>query len=192
MDALKAAGVCHAYGKGAARVHVLKNFSLTLAPGAFEVLMGPSGSGKSRFLHLAAGLLACRAGTIAVGGTEVTALSDRAAAKFRRRHVGVVFQSFNLLETLTVAENVALPVRTRPRAALRRSPAASASASPSPARSSRSPTSSSRTSRQATSTSSPRRPSARSSARSTPTSAARFSSSRTTPSWRPPRRASTS
>ena len=111
MDALKAAGVCHAYGKGAARVHVLKNFSLTLAPGAFEVLMGPSGSGKSTVLHLAAGLLACRAGTIAVGGTEVTALSDRAAAKFRRRHVGVVFQSFNLLETLTVAENVALPVR---------------------------------------------------------------------------------
>ena len=111
MDALKATGVCHAYGRGEARVDVLKDFSLTLASGAFEALMGPSGSGKSTFLHLAAGLLACDAGAIAVGGTEVTALSDGAAAKFRRRHVGVVFQGFNLLDTLTVAENVALPVR---------------------------------------------------------------------------------
>lgn len=111
MEALKATGVCHAYGRGGARVDVLKDFALELAPGAFEVLMGPSGSGKSTFLHLAAGLLACGAGTIAIGGTDVTALSDSAAAKFRRRHVGVVFQGFNLIDTLTVAENVLLPVR---------------------------------------------------------------------------------
>jgi len=111
MDALKAAGVCHAYGTGAARTDVLRDFSLTLAPGAFEALMGPSGSGKSTFLHLAAGLLACSAGSISVGGTDVSALSDSAAAKFRRRHVGVVFQSFNLVDSLTVAENVLLPVR---------------------------------------------------------------------------------
>ena len=111
MEALKATGVCHAYGRGGARVDVLKDFALKLAPGAFEVLMGPSGSGKSTFLHLAAGLLTCGTGTITIGGTEVTALSDSAAAKFRRRHVGVVFQGFNLLDTLTVAENVILPVR---------------------------------------------------------------------------------
>lgn len=111
MEALKATGVCHAYGRGGARVDVLKDFALELAPGAFEVLMGPSGSGKSTFLHLAAGLLTCGAGTITIGGTDVTALSDGAAAKFRRRHVGVVFQSFNLIDTLTVAENVLLPVR---------------------------------------------------------------------------------
>ena len=111
MEALKATGVCHTYGRGGARVDVLKDFSLELAPGAFEVLMGPSGSGKSTFLHLAAGLLTCGTGTITIGGTEVTALSDSAAAKFRRRHVGVVFQGFNLLDTLTVAENVMLPVR---------------------------------------------------------------------------------
>ena len=111
MEALKATGVCHTYGRGGARVDVLKDFSLELAPGAFEVLMGPSGSGKSTFLHLAAGLLTCGTGTITIGGTEVTALSDSAAAKFRRRHVGVVFQGFNLLDTLTVAENVILPVR---------------------------------------------------------------------------------
>ena len=110
-DALRATGIAHAYGKGAARVGVLKDFNLALAPGAFEALMGPSGSGKSTFLHLAAGLIAPSAGRIEVGGTDVTALSDSAAAKFRRRHVGVVFQSFNLLDALTVAENVALPVK---------------------------------------------------------------------------------
>ena len=111
MEALKATGVCHTYGRGGVCVDVLKDFALELAPGAFEVLMGPSGSGKSTFLHLAAGLLTCGTGTITIGGTEVTALSDSAAAKFRRRHVGVVFQGFNLLDTLTVAENVMLPVR---------------------------------------------------------------------------------
>ena len=90
---------------------MLKDFALTLASGAFEVLMGPSGSGKSTFLHLAAGLLVPEAGTIEVGGRDVTAMGDAAAAKFRRRHVGIVFQAFNLVDTLTVAENVALPLK---------------------------------------------------------------------------------
>ena len=111
MDALKATGLAHAYGKGAARVDVLKDFNLVLAPGAFEALMGPSGSGKSTFLHLAAGLISPAAGTIEIGGTDVTAMSDSAAARFRRRHVGVVFQGFNLLDALTVAENIVLPVK---------------------------------------------------------------------------------
>jgi len=111
MDALKAMGLSHAYGKGDARTEVLKDFGLALAPGAFEALMGPSGSGKSTFMHLAAGLLTPSAGRIEIGGTDVTAMSDSAAAKFRRRHVGVVFQSFNLLDALTVAENIVLPVR---------------------------------------------------------------------------------
>ena len=73
--------------------------------------MGPSGSGKSTFLHLAAGLISPAAGTIEIGGSDVTAMSDSAAAKFRRRHVGVVFQAFNLLDALTVAENIVLPVK---------------------------------------------------------------------------------
>ena len=73
--------------------------------------MGPSGSGKSTFLHLAAGLLTPSSGKIEIGGADVTAMSDSAAAKFRRRHVGVVFQSFNLLDALTVAENIVLPVK---------------------------------------------------------------------------------
>lgn len=108
---LQAENVCAAYGKGAARVEVLKGFSLTLQAGEFVALMGPSGSGKSTFLHLAAGLLLPESGTIAVGGQDVTAMGDAAATCFRRRHEGVVFQAFNLLETLTVRENVALPVR---------------------------------------------------------------------------------
>ena len=109
--ALKAESVCRSYGRGAARTNVLRDFSLELAPGAFEVLMGPSGSGKSTFLHLAAGLLSADSGKIFVGGSEVTAMGDSAASRFRRRHVGVVFQDFNLLDELTVAENIALPVR---------------------------------------------------------------------------------
>ena len=111
MEALKATGVCRSYGKGAARTCVLRDFALKLEPGAFEALMGPSGSGKSTFLHLAAGLLAADSGTIEIGGVDVTAMGDSAAAKFRRRHVGVVFQSFNLVDTLNTVDNIALPVR---------------------------------------------------------------------------------
>lgn len=109
--ALRARGVCHSYGKGAAVCEVLKDFALELEKGEFAALMGPSGSGKSTFLHLAAGLLVPDAGTIEVGGAEVTAMGDAAATRFRRAHVGVVFQAFNLVETLTVAENVALPAK---------------------------------------------------------------------------------
>jgi len=73
--------------------------------------MGPSGSGKSTFLHLAAGLLLPDSGRISVGGADITSMSDSAAAKYRRRHVGVVFQDFNLLDEFTVAENIVLPVK---------------------------------------------------------------------------------
>ena len=69
MDALKATGLCRGYGKGDLKTKVLDGFDLTLAPGAFEVLMGPSGSGKSTFLHVAAGLLTADAGTVEIGGT---------------------------------------------------------------------------------------------------------------------------
>ena len=111
MEALKATGLQHSFGKGATATPVLQDFSLSVAPGAFEALMGPSGSGKSTFLHVAAGLLVPDAGSVEIGGTAITSLSDTAATKFRRRHVGVVFQGFNLVETLTVRENIALPVR---------------------------------------------------------------------------------
>ena len=107
MEALKARGVCRRYGKQ----EVLKDFSLTLESGSVEALMGPSGSGKSTFLHLAAGLLAADAGEILVGGSDIVKMGDAEATKFRRRHVGVVFQAFNLLNEKTVRENILLPLK---------------------------------------------------------------------------------
>ena len=107
MNALKAIGVSRRYGKQ----EVLKDFSLSVEAGSFEALMGPSGSGKSTFLHIAAGLLAADAGSVEIGGKDVVKMSDSEATKFRRRHVGVVFQAFNLLNEKTVRENVLLPLR---------------------------------------------------------------------------------
>ena len=106
-EALKAVGVSRRYGKR----QVLDGFWLTMGKGSFEALMGPSGSGKSTFLHLAAGLLAVDAGSILVGGRNVAQMTDAEATRFRRRHVGVVFQAFNLLNEKTVRENIVLPVK---------------------------------------------------------------------------------
>ncbi len=111
MEALRASGLNHEFGDGSVKTKVLCDFDLSVAAGSFEALMGPSGSGKSTFLHLAAGLLVPKSGEIEIGGVAVTSMSDSAAAKFRRRHIGVVFQNFNLLEALTVAENIVLPVK---------------------------------------------------------------------------------
>ena len=107
MNALKAIGVSRRYGKQ----EVLKDFSLSIEAGSFEALMGPSGSGKSTFLHIAAGLLAADAGSVEIGGKDVVKMSDSEATKFRRRHVGVVFQAFNLLNEKTVRENIWLPLK---------------------------------------------------------------------------------
>ena len=107
MEALKAVEVSRRYGKQ----EVLKDFSLSIEAGSFEALMGPSGSGKSTFLHIAAGLLAADAGSVEIGGKDVVRMSDAEATKFRRRHVGVVFQAFNLLNEKTVRENIWLPLK---------------------------------------------------------------------------------
>ncbi len=106
MEALKADDVWRRYGSQ----EVLKGLDLSLASGAFEALMGPSGCGKSTFLHLAAGLLAADRGAIEIGGVDVVGMRDAVAAKFRRRHVGVVFQAFNLLNEKSVEDNIALPL----------------------------------------------------------------------------------
>ncbi len=107
MEALKVTGLNRRYGSR----EVLKNFALTVEAGSFEALMGPSGSGKSTLLHLAAGLLSPDSGEILVGGRDVAKMSDAEAAKFRRRHVGVVFQAFNLLADRSVRENILLPLK---------------------------------------------------------------------------------
>ena len=72
--------------------------------------MGPSGSGKSTLMHLLAGLDRPTAGTVKIGGEDITTMTDKQLTKLRRRHIGFVFQSFNLLPTLTAEENILLPL----------------------------------------------------------------------------------
>lgn len=115
MEALMARGVSKRYGERM----VLDGFSLSLEAGSVHALMGPSGSGKSTFIHLAAGLVPADAGEILVGGRDVLKMGDAEAAKFRRRHAGVVFQSFNLIETKSVRENIYLPLALESRKNLR-------------------------------------------------------------------------
>ena len=107
---LKISGLHKSFRQGLDKVEVLKGVDLEVARGDFIAIMGASGSGKSTFLHLAAGLLTPDAGEIAIDGTVISQMSDHDLTCFRRRHVGLVFQDFNLVPTLTVAENVALPL----------------------------------------------------------------------------------
>ena len=92
------------------RVDVFTGLSLDIAEGSFTALMGPSGSGKSTLLNMLAGLDKPTSGTITVGGENVAAMSPGQLAKWRSRHVGFVFQSFNLLPVLTAHQNVELPL----------------------------------------------------------------------------------
>ena len=89
----------------------LASLSLTVQPGEALAIVGPSGSGKSTLLNLLAGLDKPTAGTVAVGGQRVDAMSEAASAKFRRQQVGMIFQFFNLLDELTVSDNVLLPAQ---------------------------------------------------------------------------------
>lgn len=91
-------------------VTVLDGVDLRLARSDFVAVMGPSGSGKSTLLHLIAGLLTCDGGEIWVGGERISEMGDAAVTRFRRRRIGLVFQDFNLIPTLTAEENIALPL----------------------------------------------------------------------------------
>ena len=89
---------------------VLDNLTLSIAEGAFEALMGPSGSGKSTLLNLIAGLDRPTAGSARVAGSDLTGMSDADLARFRSRHIGFIFQAYNLIPVLTAIENVELPL----------------------------------------------------------------------------------
>ena len=102
--------VTKAYQEGEATRTVLDGVTTELAEGTFALLMGRSGSGKSTLLNLVSGIDRPDAGTIHVGDTELTGLSETARTLFRRRRLGFVFQAFNLISTLTVRENVTLPL----------------------------------------------------------------------------------
>jgi putative ABC transport system ATP-binding protein len=98
------------YPQGTRMVHALRGVSLCIRDGEFVAIMGPSGSGKSTLMHLLGALDVPTTGSIHFAGRDLKALSERKRSLLRRRHIGFVFQSFNLLPTLTAAENVALPL----------------------------------------------------------------------------------
>ncbi len=103
-------GVDLSLGSGAARVHVLKDISLRIPAGETVGLVGASGSGKSTLLMVMAGLERAERGRIEVAGVDLAGLSEDDLARFRGRHVGIVFQSFHLIPTMTALENVAVPL----------------------------------------------------------------------------------
>ncbi len=97
-------------GRGAARVHILKGVSLAVERGQALGLTGPSGSGKSTLLTILAGLERAQSGTVTVDGTVLNRLNEDALARFRGARIGIVFQSFHLIATMTALENVAVPL----------------------------------------------------------------------------------
>src|SRR5436305_1684797 len=99
------------YGRGEGQVVALAGVSIGLVAGSFTAIMGPSGSGKSTFLNVAAGLDRPTSGTVALGETDLSRLSERRLTVLRRERIGFVFQAFNLLPSLTVAQNIGLPLR---------------------------------------------------------------------------------
>lgn len=103
--------VSKVYGRGDSAVTALNDISLALASGSFTAMMGPSGSGKSTFLQCAAGLDRPTSGSIYLGETDLAGLSEDALSRLRRESVGFVFQSFNLVPSLTAVQNITLPLR---------------------------------------------------------------------------------
>jgi putative ABC transport system ATP-binding protein len=115
--AARAVGATKVYGSGAAEVRAIDDVSVEFASGRFTAIMGPSGAGKSTLMHCVAGLDTLSSGQVFIGEIELGTLSDRRLTVLRRERVGFVFQSFNLLPSLSAAENVALPMTlagTRP------------------------------------------------------------------------------
>jgi len=110
MSIVSVQNVSKSYWRDSLEIPVLKNISFEIPEGEFLALMGPSGSGKTTLLNLIAGIDRPTAGTIHVAGTNVATLSESELAKWRARHVGFVFQFYNLIPVLTAYENVELPL----------------------------------------------------------------------------------
>ena len=108
--AVAATAVTRRYGDGESAVDALRGVTLEVPKAQFTAVMGPSGSGKSTLMHMLAGLDTPTSGTVSIGGEDITKLNDKQLTKLRRKHIGFVFQSFNLLPTLTAEENVLLPL----------------------------------------------------------------------------------
>ncbi|MGH3060345.1 MAG: ABC transporter ATP-binding protein, partial [Gaiellaceae bacterium] len=102
--------VTRTYGAGETAVHALRGITLDVQRGKLTGIMGPSGSGKSTLMHILAGLDRPTEGDVSIDGTSITTLGDTDLTKLRRRHIGFVFQFFNLLPMLTAEENIRLPL----------------------------------------------------------------------------------
>ena len=109
--AIRTENVCRHYTMGESRIRAVDGISISIPSGEFVTLLGTSGSGKSSLLNLIAGLDRPTSGTVVVEGNNLAALSREALARHRLRTVGMVFQSFNLIPSMTVIENVELPLR---------------------------------------------------------------------------------
>jgi putative ABC transport system ATP-binding protein len=107
---VSARGVTRRYGEGDTAVDALRGIDLAIERGKLTAVMGPSGSGKSTLMHILAGLDKPTSGDVEIDGTDITKLSDADLTRLRRRHIGFVFQFFNLLPMLTAEENVLLPL----------------------------------------------------------------------------------
>ncbi|MFF4123966.1 ABC transporter ATP-binding protein [Microbispora rosea] len=110
-EVLRLDAVSKVYGKGQGAVAALREVSVTIPGGSFTAVMGPSGSGKSTFLHCAAGLDTPSSGSVRLGGTELSGMDETRLTELRRQRIGFVFQAFNLVSSLTVLENITLPMR---------------------------------------------------------------------------------
>ena len=109
MEVLRAENLYKVYGSGQNRVEAIRNVSFTVKRGEFVAIMGPSGSGKSTLLHILGGVDQPTKGKVFIDGTDIYKFNDEALAIFRRRQIGIVYQFNNLLRTLNVEENLALP-----------------------------------------------------------------------------------
>ena len=110
MEILKCMQVTKTYGKGDGRTAALNGIDLTIQKGEFTAITGASGSGKSTLLHLIGGVDKPDSGAILVNGTDVGSMTPSQAAVFRRRQLGLVYQFFNLIPTLTVRKNILMPL----------------------------------------------------------------------------------
>ncbi len=108
--AARAESVSKIYGEGPTAVRALDDVSVEFAAGGFTAIMGPSGSGKSTLMHCVAGLDTVTAGEVWIGDTPLSGLDDKGLTAIRRERIGFIFQSFNLIPTLTAAENIRLPL----------------------------------------------------------------------------------
>ncbi len=110
MNILQTQDLRKIYGQGAAAVHALDGVNMQVASGEFVAIVGTSGSGKSTLLHMLGGLDRPTSGTVEVDGRRIFDLNDEELTIFRRRKIGFVFQSYNLVPTLNVYENIVLPI----------------------------------------------------------------------------------